>query len=204
MRRTKEDALHTREALLDAAEWLFAQHGVSRTSLQDIAKAAGLTRGAVYWHFKDKAELFNAMMARSTLPMEDSVAAVDHEGQSAPLAALQRVALDALTRIARDPRTHRVFEIATHKVEYTDEHEGIRTRHLEVHKQCRGHIEASFMRAQALGQLTEGVDTTTVTLAYLALVDGLIHNWMLDPSQFDLVDVGERSIALFLQGLRVR
>lgn len=60
MRRTKEDAQHTREALLDAAELVFAQRGVSRTSLQEIAKAAGLTRGAVYWHFKDKAELFNA------------------------------------------------------------------------------------------------------------------------------------------------
>ena len=51
MRRTKEDAQLTREVLLDAAEVLFAQRGVSRTSLQEIAKAAGMTRGAVYWHF---------------------------------------------------------------------------------------------------------------------------------------------------------
>ena len=48
MRRTKEDAQQTRESLLDAAECLFAERGVSRTSLQDIAKAAGVTRGAVY------------------------------------------------------------------------------------------------------------------------------------------------------------
>jgi TetR/AcrR family acrAB operon transcriptional repressor len=204
MRRTKEDALHTREALLDAAEWLFAQRGVSRTSLQDIAKAAGLTRGAVYWHFKDKTELFNAMMARTTLPMEDSLASVGQAEQDEPLAELQRSALDALTRIARDPRTQRVFEIATHKVEYTDEHEGIRTRHREGHRQCRGHLQTTFARAQALGQLAEGVDTAAVALAYLALVDGLIHNWMLDPSQFDLVEMGERSIGLFLQGMRAR
>ena len=69
-RRTKEDALATREALLDAAELVFEQRGVSRTSLSDIAKAAGVTRGAVYWHFKDKADLFNAMMERVTLPLE--------------------------------------------------------------------------------------------------------------------------------------
>ncbi|WP_141397381.1 TetR family transcriptional regulator, partial [Polaromonas sp. AER18D-145] len=70
VRRTKEDALATRHKLLDAAEHLFQAQGVSRTSLQDIARRAGATRGAVYWHFKDKADLFNAMMERVTLPLE--------------------------------------------------------------------------------------------------------------------------------------
>ena len=60
VRRTKAEAEATRQALLDAAERLFEARGVSRTSLQDIASAAGLTRGAVYWHFRDKADLFDA------------------------------------------------------------------------------------------------------------------------------------------------
>src|SRR5574337_1789480 len=68
-RRTKEDALATRSALLDAAERVFLQQGVSRTSLADIAHAAGVTRGALYWHFKDKASLFNAMLDRVALPL---------------------------------------------------------------------------------------------------------------------------------------
>ena len=59
-RRTKAEAQATRNALIDAAERLFDSRGVSRTSLQDIAQAAGATRGAIYWHFKDKADLFNA------------------------------------------------------------------------------------------------------------------------------------------------
>lgn len=48
MRRTKEDALLTKEKLLDTAELLFADQGVSQTSLQKIAQAAGVTRGAIY------------------------------------------------------------------------------------------------------------------------------------------------------------
>ena len=70
VRRTKQEALETREKLLDAAETLFQREGVSRTSLQQIAQEAGVTRGAVYWHFKDKAELFDAMMRRATMPLE--------------------------------------------------------------------------------------------------------------------------------------
>lgn len=67
-RCTKEDALATRHRLLDAAEYVFVEKGVSRTSLHDIAHAAGVSRGAVYWHFKNKADLFNAIMERITLP----------------------------------------------------------------------------------------------------------------------------------------
>ena len=69
-RRTKEDADATRQALLDAAEAVFYAKGVGRASLAEIAQAAGATRGAIYWHFKDKVDLFNAMMDRVTLPLE--------------------------------------------------------------------------------------------------------------------------------------
>ncbi len=47
-RRTKEEAAATRDSILDAAEQLFVEQGVSRTTLQHIASAAGVTRGAIY------------------------------------------------------------------------------------------------------------------------------------------------------------
>ena len=47
-RKTKLEALETRERLLDAGEVVFRQRGVTRTSLAEIAAAAGVTRGAVY------------------------------------------------------------------------------------------------------------------------------------------------------------
>jgi TetR/AcrR family acrAB operon transcriptional repressor len=58
VRRTKEEAQATRKLILDTAEVVFHERGVSRSTLNDIAQAAGLTRGAIYWHFKDKADLF--------------------------------------------------------------------------------------------------------------------------------------------------
>lgn len=62
-RRTKEDALKTRQLLIESAIQQFALRGVTSTTLADIADAAGVTRGAVYWHFASKAELFNEMVA---------------------------------------------------------------------------------------------------------------------------------------------
>ena len=56
-RKTKEEAQETRQRILDAAERVFQMQGVSRTSLAHIADAAGVTRGAIYWHFRNKADL---------------------------------------------------------------------------------------------------------------------------------------------------
>ncbi len=70
-RRTKEEALATRDRILDAAEHVFFEKGVSHTSLADIAQHAGVTRGAIYWHFASKSELFDAMFDRVLLPIDE-------------------------------------------------------------------------------------------------------------------------------------
>ena len=64
-RRTRERRLeHTRTMLLDAAEQIFARKGFSAAALEEIAEAAGYTRGAIYAHFGGKEELFLAVIER--------------------------------------------------------------------------------------------------------------------------------------------
>lgn len=58
MRKTKEDAELTRQNLLDAAFRLFLENNYDRTSLEEICRMAQVTRGAAYWHFKNKYEIF--------------------------------------------------------------------------------------------------------------------------------------------------
>ena len=129
-RRTKEDALATRHRILDAAEQVFESQGVARTSLQQIAAAAGVTRGAIYWHFKDKAELFSAMMDRVLLPCEWAMddAELIEEEQTDPLSAVTALALAPLEQLSTDERLRRVFTIAMHFTEYADEMSPVLTR----------------------------------------------------------------------------
>ena len=201
MRRTKADALLTREALLDAAEQVFGERGVSRTSLQDIARAAGLSRGAVYWHFEDKSALFNAMMARTTQPMLDTLEAVQPEPTVTPLLGLRESTLQALHQLQHDARTRRVFDIAIHKVEYVDDLLGARCRHLKDHRDCQQRIQALFERAQALGQVPPQTPAAVLTAGYQALVGGLIQNWLLDETLFDLETVAPQVIDAYLRGV---
>ncbi len=201
VRRTKEEALATRHRLLDAAEILFLAKGVSHTSLQDIARKAGTTRGAVYWHFKDKADLFNAMVDRVTLPLEASLEFLAHDEQATPLAHVLSGIRQALLRIATDPQTRRVFEVATQKVEYIDELQAIRLRHLRIRSSFLEQIEHGLGASAFAQSKVMRLPGATAALGLHAMIDGLIQNWMLDNAAFDLVKVGQEVMVVYLAGL---
>jgi AcrR family transcriptional regulator len=65
-RKSKEESEHTYNTLLDAATELFIRQGVmAKTTLNEIASAAGMTRGAVYWHFDNKDAVIKALWERN-------------------------------------------------------------------------------------------------------------------------------------------
>jgi TetR/AcrR family acrAB operon transcriptional repressor len=206
VRRTKADAEVTRQRLLDAAETLFQSKGVSSTSLHDIAVTAGATRGAIYWHFKDKADLFNAMMDRVTLPLDQMLASVNvkPESQKAPLRDMRRMTQAALTLVSTDERTRRVFEIATHQVEYNAEMSAVRDRHLHTRSGCMAQTTEALAATAALVGLKLPIPVETASLGLYALIDGLIQNWLLDTRAFDIVAAGLQVHDAYLIGLGFR
>lgn len=174
-RCTKEEALATRDRLLDAAELVFSEKGVSRTSLSDIAEAAGVSRGAIYWHFKNKSDLFNAMMDRTSLPLEN---ALHHEGDDIaqdPLADLQRGIQAAMHKIATDDRTRRVFEVATLKVEYVEELMAVKARHLQCYVDGVSRMQRSLEDAAHRQNMPLLMPSSLAAQGLHSLVVGLIH-----------------------------
>lgn len=62
MRRTKEDAEQTRKAVLASAMDMFYEKGYSKTTFDEIAKRINLTKGAVYWYFRNKPDIVAALI----------------------------------------------------------------------------------------------------------------------------------------------
>ena len=201
-RRTKEEAAATRDSILDAAEKLFVEQGVSRTTLQHIATAAGVTRGAIYWHFDDKGALFNAMMERAILPLEAEMQVLDQVESDDPLVDLRNHMLAVLDRTANDPGARRVFEIATLKVEFVGEMDAVRQRRQQNMAGWMSRAERRILVAAEKGLIGCKVEPGDVALALWIMIDGLIRTWMFDPQGFDLLRIGQCVIDPYLDGLR--
>jgi TetR/AcrR family acrAB operon transcriptional repressor len=201
-RRTKEDAQATRTAVLDAAERVFLRRGVARTSLAEIAQAAGVTRGAIYGHFKNKADLFTAMMERVTLPLEAEIAQVAAADAASGdlLARLREHVQAAIGQIVHDAQTRRVVEIAMLMVEHVDALGELRTRRAQA-------VQANVLRiaqilAKAARQRGIRLPASAKVLArgLDALLFGLINHWLLERG-FDLETQARQAMDAYLRGI---
>jgi AcrR family transcriptional regulator len=89
----------TRESIMDAATELFAARGVTSTSIDDIAAAAGIAKGSIYYNFESKAGLVEEIMARNSLLVAD---AMQHATQGRTGIALRDEVVRALLRLVQE------------------------------------------------------------------------------------------------------
>lgn len=193
-RKTKAEAFETRNLLLDAAERVFLEQGVSRTTLADIAAAAGLTRGAIYWHFKNKMDLFDAMCERVRLPMEALAEACESEEEPDPLTRIRELATLALTETVRNPRRRRVLSILFHKCDFGPGMEPICERRQATYIDGTQRLQRGLDNVVAKKQLPATLDTRKAAIMLHAYLNGLIANWLFMPDDFDL----EHNAQLFI------
>lgn len=186
VRRTKEDAQATRNLILDAAVEVFNRQGVSQTSLNDVAKEAGVTRGAIYWHFTNKVTMFDAMVERLICPL--MINAEDRELRIAtdPLRFIREATREFIGKMQSDANFRRVFEILWHKCEYVGEMASIRDSHLEEGENHIDVLQRAFTLAQERGQIGRRLTPHQLTIALISLIDGLLFNWTRNPAMFPL------------------
>ncbi|MFZ6647020.1 TetR family transcriptional regulator [Undibacterium sp. TJN25] len=203
VRKTKEEAQETYTALLDAAENVFREKGVTNTTLTDVAVAAGMTRGAIYWHFKDKIDLFKAMCDRAFMPMEALLNEVAAGPGDDPLESLRQMALHMLNLVATDTRQRAVFDILFHHCEKNSALEFF-IQENEKRSECLDQVTLIFQEAINKGQLPPETDVWLAMHAYHGYLMGLIHQWLESPEDYDLALHAEAMVDIFLAGLRAR
>jgi AcrR family transcriptional regulator len=121
MRRTKEDAEKTRELILKTAADLFSEKGVVRTTLLDIARVAHLTRGAIYWHFQNKLEIFDALYERLHQPFVQMILEDMNEDHPEPLGQLRDLCIKLFLDLRDNREKRQMIKLFLIKCDYEGE-----------------------------------------------------------------------------------
>ena len=196
MKATRGDG--ARRELMKFAIDCFARYGYQATSIDRIAKAAGVTKGALYYHFKDKEELlFGGAATRA--PRSERVCA-------GHLATQTREAGEALGQGARacsepPPRsTHRRF-IVTLMVEALDSIERLSQQFRTMMNRFRQYLIDIIEAGKKSGLFRQGVDATLAAQVYAATLMGAEIQYYQDPENVDLSRILETFLDQFIRSL---
>ncbi len=176
VRKTKEEAEQTRKGLIEAARAVFHEHGVVRSTLDKIARTAGVTRGAVYWHFQNKAELFFAMREDVFAPMIERTDALLFSADYAdPLDAIE-ASVTEFFRVLEDCAVVReVFEIMISRCEYVDEFASVQEEAGRPALTFLAKIERMYRLAAEKGTLRSCISPEDAARDTWAFTSGLLH-----------------------------
>lgn len=179
VRKTKEETEQTRINLLNAALDVFSTKGFVRSTLAEIAKTAGVTRGAIYWHFKDKAALFNALS-----DYIDDCAGVERDDfLNQPFTSLDDIAdkmCEWLQKLEDDEQFRTFYEFVNFKLEYHEELDEVLAKERALKRRVLDRFMTDYGRFKEEGKIRSEVDPRSAALSTMAFVHGLVDLWLFD------------------------
>lgn len=200
MRRTKAEAAETRCSILCAAEQLFFEKGVANSALDEIAATAGVTRGAIYWHFASKSDLFLELYNAAQLPRVN-MADVDDIDDGDAFQTIEKMACDWLKELASDRHRQRLLSILL-RTNFTEEFQPVMIELEKLDQEHTLHMETLLSRAHHNGRLAEMWTPQSASKAFKWLMKGMCWDWLLFGQKFDLSEEGGDRIRRLLASFR--
>ena len=191
MRRSKDDAERTRIELLDAAEQVFCEQGVAGATLEKISRAAGVTRGALYWHFADKTDLLRALHERAAPPQVEIILLAADEENDDPLGMLEAAAIEMLRLFEHDESRQRLFLIMSNHVASDVETEWLQSANADMSRA----LTALTAQARAQGRLNPDFTPEEAAVIMMATMNGLLSEWLRRGKSFPLAELGAKFVA---------
>ncbi len=198
-RKTKQQALETRQHILDVALRLFSQQGVSSTSLADIAQAAGVTRGAIYWHFKNKSELFGEIWELSESSISDLETEYRAKFPDDPLSVLREILVYVLEATVIEERRRLMMEIIFHKCEFVGEMAIVQQAQRNLCLESYDRIEQTLRDCMEAKLLPANLLTRRAAILMRGYISGIMENWLFAPQSFDLKTEARDFVAILLE-----
>lgn len=177
-RRTKEEAAETRQQILETALDVFSRKGYSRSTFVDIAQQIGLTKGAVYWHFKTKTDLLVALIEECTSHKELCLA--NPEKADGSLQSLRTCYLGLAKHVLSDPMMRKFEFFINFQIEWSEELiSEVRSRLTGIGKDPFRRYSIAILRLQELGVVDPALDAEKLGSILIATWSGLLRMHMI-------------------------
>jgi len=196
MRRTKEDAEQTRQDLLDAALTVFSKNGYTGSRLENIAQAAGVTRGAIYHHFGSKSDLYLALIEEAATIGNSAINRAIGEGGTF-VEILSRILVYTFSLLEDDQRFREVMALQL-TTPYID---AFSLRRYDEAQQMVASISGFFKVIIEQGELRQSLDPMTAARAFLGYQLGLSSLWLFNKEAFSIKGSAPELAEIFVRGI---
>jgi AcrR family transcriptional regulator len=178
MRKTKEEAQKTRNEILKAAANLFETAGFERSTMEQIASEAGVTRGAIYWHFKNKLEVLESIVSAQGENLQELI---KHSlaGGSA-LERLKRLIFAVIDNFYDNESFRQFIKITWYKLS-SDEFEKLTLEKSVFVQDFLVLMEKLIREAQAAGEVRKNLDPGLQAYHLSCLINGFYRVYLVSP-----------------------
>ena len=200
VKKTKEDALLTREQVLQAALRVFRRKGYAATTLEEIAQEAGFTRGAIYTHFQGKAQLYQLLIQQGFRRLNETFEqAIEAKGTIEE--RLRQLFIKPLAFLEEDLLAQGVIELTLFKSEVSLSLTDDLVRKQQGTQALTTQIIQLLDEGITQGALRPEIEKQAVALALLASLNGAILLWHQSERAFSLKELATTLADTFLHGL---
>ena len=202
MRRTKEDAEQTRQAILESAMDIFYEKGYSKTTFDEIAKRINLTKGAVYWYFRNKpdivAALINDFVQKHIKRLEEFRA-----GKEENLDILADMMLRAYHHMKKNPLEYKFIFFITCQMEWS-EAILVKIRPLveQTREVSRKIMSDTLCKLKENKKIKADVDVESITEILQALWMGLLENYLAKRMTLDFEQIVRQGFNLIFNSIK--
>ena len=178
-----------RRQIVDAAIRVMAQKGWNETSIDEITREAGVSRGLVSYHFKDKAELLSGVLARCREASADGLALAIRETND-PVERFRIVCRAALSLTRDDPT---IYEIFLHFMASGRADPELGTQIRNLYRGFRDMTARAVRHGQDTGIFRYDLDPDAAAARHIGAMTGFALQWLLDPGAFPFEEAARQT-----------
>lgn len=201
IKKTKQKAIETKNIIFDSALKVFEKKGYSSTTLEDIAKEAGISRGAIYWNFKNKQDLYVCLLKEYFNDNFYENLKYNDQSNKDPVAAIREYMYSYFKILINNEETRKYMEILRYKTEVkTDIGEVLKVEQ-EIDLKIKEELSKLIRLGIEAGKIRNDISENVISMSALSYLNGIEDSWLINPEAFALEAYLDNLIDIFIDGI---